>query len=49
MRLDGVLAVVGPQPADPRDLETLSQYLGERGSALIGTIENRIVTTQSPR
>jgi Mrp family chromosome partitioning ATPase len=42
MRIDGVLAVVGPQPADARDLDTLGAYIGERGGSLIGTVENRV-------
>ena len=41
LRLDAVLAVTGPRGADPRDLTTIANHLGEIGCDLLGTVENR--------
>ncbi len=47
MQLDAALAVAGPQGADPRDMATLAEYLGQNGCDLLGTIENRTAKTQA--
>lgn len=46
--IDAVLAVAGPTPADPRDLATVAEYLGQSGCELLGTIENRAAKPQAP-
>jgi len=50
MKIDAVLAVTGPQPADLRDLATISENLKQAGCELSGVIENRVaqVTAASP-
>ncbi|HVT27246.1 MAG TPA: hypothetical protein VHE81_04440 [Lacipirellulaceae bacterium] len=45
--IDCVAAVTGPQPADPRDLATIVEYLEPLGCQLLGTIENRVANKQS--
>lgn len=40
MRLDGAIAVAGPDPADPRDLDTLAEQLKQNGCQLLGVVEN---------
>ncbi len=47
MRIDGVLAVAGPQPADPRDLAVLEEYLGQAGCQLLGILENRVAQSSA--
>jgi Mrp family chromosome partitioning ATPase len=42
MRIESVLAVSATDPADVRDLATISQYLSELNCKLLGTIENRV-------
>jgi Mrp family chromosome partitioning ATPase len=42
--IDGVVAIAGPEPAEPRDLATLADQLARTGCELLGTIENRIAT-----
>jgi Mrp family chromosome partitioning ATPase len=42
MGIDTVVAVAGPEPADPRDMATVTEYLEPIGCQLIGTIENRV-------
>jgi Mrp family chromosome partitioning ATPase len=42
MGVDAVVAIAGPEPADPRDIETIVEHLGNRGCELLGVIENRI-------
>jgi Mrp family chromosome partitioning ATPase len=42
MGIDTVVAVAGPEPADPRDMATITEYLEPIGCQLIGTIENRV-------
>jgi Mrp family chromosome partitioning ATPase len=42
MGVDAVVAIAGPEPADPRDIETIVEHLGHRGCELLGVIENRI-------
>jgi Mrp family chromosome partitioning ATPase len=42
MGIDTVVAVTGPDAADPRDLATIHEYLEPIGCQLLGTIENRI-------
>ncbi len=46
MGIDCVAAVSGPEPADPRDLATIVEYLEPIGCQLLGTIENRVSHTQ---
>jgi Mrp family chromosome partitioning ATPase len=41
MGIDSLTAVAGPEPADPRDLATIAEYLQPVGCQLLGTIENR--------
>lgn len=43
MGIDTVVAVAGPEPADPRDMATVTEYLEPLGCQLMGTIENRVV------
>ena len=47
MGLDSVAAVLGPEPADARDMATLSEYLEPTGCQLFGTIENRVAKSTS--
>jgi MinD-like ATPase involved in chromosome partitioning or flagellar assembly len=47
MGIDAALAVAGPHPADPRDLATLAEYLGQSECDLLGTIENRVAKPQA--
>jgi Mrp family chromosome partitioning ATPase len=47
MGLDAVLAVTGPDPADPRDLDFLADQLRRSGCQPLGIIENRIVKPQA--
>lgn len=42
MGIDTVITVSGAEPADPRDLATIAEYLEPSGSQLLGTIENRV-------
>ena len=42
MGIDTVVAVAGPEPADPRDMATITEYLEPLGCQLMGTIENRV-------
>ncbi len=42
MGIDSVVAVAGPEQADPRDMATIMEYLEPSGCQLIGTIENRV-------
>jgi Mrp family chromosome partitioning ATPase len=42
MGVDAVVAIAGPEPADPRDIETVVEHLGNRGCELLGVIENRV-------
>jgi MinD-like ATPase involved in chromosome partitioning or flagellar assembly len=42
MGVDAVVAVTGPEPADPRDLATIVEHLDRSGSELLGVIENRV-------
>jgi Mrp family chromosome partitioning ATPase len=41
--VDAIVAVSGPEAADPRDLATLAEQLDRSGCDLLGTIENRTV------
>jgi Mrp family chromosome partitioning ATPase len=41
MGIDTVVAVAGPEPADPRDMATIVEYLEPFGCQLMGTIQNR--------
>jgi Mrp family chromosome partitioning ATPase len=41
MGIDTVIAVAGPEPADPRDMATIAEYLDPLNCQLMGTIENR--------
>jgi MinD-like ATPase involved in chromosome partitioning or flagellar assembly len=52
MSIDVALAVSGPEGADPRDVATVAEYLGQRRCDLLGMIENRAksaVVDCSPR
>jgi non-specific protein-tyrosine kinase len=40
--VDAVVAVTGPEPADPRDVATIVEHVGRSGCELLGVIENRI-------
>ncbi|MCC7473870.1 MAG: hypothetical protein IT425_00620 [Pirellulales bacterium] len=40
--IDAAIAIVGPTPADRRDLSTLTEFFDNSGCELLGTIENRI-------
>jgi Mrp family chromosome partitioning ATPase len=42
MGIDTVVAVAGPESADPRDMATITEYLEPLGCQLFGTIENRV-------
>jgi Mrp family chromosome partitioning ATPase len=42
MGVDAVVAVTGPEPADPRDLATIVEHLDRCGSEFLGVIENRV-------
>ncbi|HEX5472932.1 MAG TPA: hypothetical protein VFW73_13655 [Lacipirellulaceae bacterium] len=42
MGIDRVIAISGSEPADPRDLATIVEYLEPTGCQLLGTIENRV-------
>jgi Mrp family chromosome partitioning ATPase len=42
MGIDSIVAVSGSEPADPRDLATIGEYLEPSGCQLLGTIENRV-------
>jgi Mrp family chromosome partitioning ATPase len=42
MGIDSVVTVAGPEPADPRDMATITEYLEPLSCQLIGTIENRV-------
>ena len=42
MGIDTVVAVAGPDPIDPRDMATISEYFDPLGCQLMGTIENRV-------
>lgn len=42
MGIDTVIAVAGPESADPRDLATITEYFEPSGCQLMGTIENRV-------
>jgi hypothetical protein len=42
-----VVAVTGPEPADPRDMTTIAEYLEPLGCQLMGTIENRVAKPQA--
>ncbi len=42
MGIDTLVAVAGPQPADPRDMATVNEYIEPLGCELMGTIENRV-------
>jgi Mrp family chromosome partitioning ATPase len=42
MGIDTVVAVAGPESADPRDMATITEYLEPLGCQLMGTIENRV-------
>jgi len=43
MGIDTVIAVAGPESADPRDMATITEYLEPLNCQLMGTIENRVV------
>jgi hypothetical protein len=47
MGIDTVVAVVGPESADPRDMATITEYLEPLGCQLMGTIENRVAKPQA--
>ncbi len=40
--VDATVAIAGPEPADPRDLATITEHLGRSGCELLGVIENRV-------
>jgi Mrp family chromosome partitioning ATPase len=42
MGVDAMVAIAGPHPADPRDINTINEYLDKNGCELLGVIENRI-------
>jgi Mrp family chromosome partitioning ATPase len=42
MGIDTVVAVAGPEPVDPRDMATITEYFDPLGCQLMGTIENRV-------
>jgi hypothetical protein len=42
-----VVAVAGPESADPRDVATITEYLDPLGCQLMGTIENRVAKPQA--
>jgi hypothetical protein len=41
MGIDTVIAVAGPESADPRDMATITEYFEPLNCQLMGTIENR--------
>jgi Mrp family chromosome partitioning ATPase len=45
MGIDTVVAVAGPEPADPRDMATIVEFLEPLGCQLAGTIQNRAPKT----
>jgi Mrp family chromosome partitioning ATPase len=45
MGIDTMVAVAGPEPADPRDMATVVEYLEPLGCQLMGTIQNRVPKT----
>lgn len=45
--IDTVVAVAGPEPADLRDIATITEYLDPLNCQLMGTIENRVA--KSPK
>jgi Mrp family chromosome partitioning ATPase len=47
MGIDTVVTVIGVEPADPRDLATIHEYLEPVGCQLLGTIENRVAKPQA--
>jgi Mrp family chromosome partitioning ATPase len=47
MGIDTVVAVAGPESADPRDMATITEYLEPLGCQLMGTIENRVAKSQT--
>jgi Mrp family chromosome partitioning ATPase len=47
MGIDTVVAVAGPESADPRDMATITEYLEPLGCQLMGTIENRVAKHQA--
>jgi Mrp family chromosome partitioning ATPase len=47
MGVDAVVAVTGPEPADPRDVATIVEHLDRSGCELLGIVENRIVTPRA--
>ena len=42
MGIDAVVAVTGPEPADPRDVATVVEHLDRGTCELLGVIENRV-------
>jgi Mrp family chromosome partitioning ATPase len=42
MGIDTMLTVAGPEPADPRDMATITEHLEPLGCQLMGMIENRV-------
>jgi hypothetical protein len=40
--IDAVMLVAGSTESDPRDLETVAEYVGESGCELLGVVENKI-------
>jgi Mrp family chromosome partitioning ATPase len=40
--IDTVVGIIGSEPADPRDLATIAEYLEPLGCQYMGTIENRM-------
>jgi Mrp family chromosome partitioning ATPase len=40
MGIDSVVTVAGPEPADRRDMATITEYFEPLGCQLMGTIEN---------
>jgi Mrp family chromosome partitioning ATPase len=44
MGIDCVIGVAGTEPADPRDLATITEHLEPTGCQFLGTIENRVAT-----
>jgi Mrp family chromosome partitioning ATPase len=47
MGIDAMLTVTGPEPPEPRGLETLAAQLSRSGCELLGTIENRVAKPQA--
>jgi Mrp family chromosome partitioning ATPase len=46
MGIDTVVGIIGAEPADPRDLATIAEYLEPLGCQYMGTIENRMDSQQ---